>query len=111
MAIDSSVLSESWQLDQLTRLYQHRPELVSAALQRLLTDDPELRWGVVVGAYLDQQINLGKAAELLGVDELSLRERFLDLGVPLRTGPAELADAQAEVAVFRRWFGRDSLQR
>ncbi len=109
MAVESSVLPESWQLDQLARLYQWRPELVSAALQRLLTDDAELRWGVVVGAYLDQQINLGKAAELLGMHELSLRERFLDLGVPLRAGPVDMADAQAEVAVVRRWFGRDSL--
>jgi len=108
MASKSAFLPQSWAFEQLTRLSQRRPELVSRALQRLLTEDAELRWALVVGAYLDRRINLGKAAELLDVHELELRERFLELGIPLRIGPADLEEAKAEVEAVRSWFQEPS---
>jgi predicted HTH domain antitoxin len=65
----------------------------------------------VVGAYEDRQINLGKAAELLGVTELELRQRFIELGIPLRVGPADLAEARAEVEAVRVWFADEADER
>ena len=108
MAFKSAFLPQSWAFEQLTRLSQRRPELVSKALHRLLTEDAELRWALVVGAYLDRRINLGKAAELLDMHELELRERFLELGIPLRIGPADLEEAKAEVEAVRSWFQEPS---
>jgi predicted HTH domain antitoxin len=64
-------------------------------------DDEDIRWSVIVGAYCDEQINLGKAAELLGVAELELRQRFIKLRIPLRMGPADLAEARAKVEAVR----------
>ncbi|RMF30588.1 MAG: UPF0175 family protein [Chloroflexi bacterium] len=101
MTVETLSHPQTWALEQLTRLARHRPELVGAALDRLLSEDPELRWALVVGAYLERQINLGKAAELLGMHEMALRERFLALGIPLRIGPADLAEAKAEVEAIR----------
>jgi len=63
----------------------------------------EIHWLAVVGAYQDKQINLGKAAELLHMTELELRDRFIELGIPLRIGPADLAEAHAEVEAMRAW--------
>jgi len=80
-------------LEQLVKLYDQRPELVNRAITRLIQDDQELGWSLVVSAYRDGQINLGKAAELLNMHELELRDRFIQLGVPLRVGPADLAEA------------------
>jgi len=80
-------------LEQLVKLYDQRPELVNRAITRLIQDDQELGWSLVVGVYRDGQINLGKAAELLNMHELELRDRFIQLGVPLRVGPADLAEA------------------
>jgi predicted HTH domain antitoxin len=108
MAIDASPPVQTWAVEQLLQLYRHRPELVQAALDRLLDEDAELRWALVLGAYLDRRINLGKAAELLGMHELELRERFLELGVPLRLGPADLPEARAEVEAARSWFREPS---
>lgn len=108
MAVESVLPPQAWEFEQLTRLYQRRPELVSTALHRLLAEDTELRWSLVVGAYLDRQINHGKAAELLDMHELELRERFLELGIPLRIGPANLAEARAEVEAVRNWFQKPS---
>ena len=65
----------------------------------LLEVNPELRWSLVLNAYLDEEINLGKAAELLDMHELELRRQFLELGVPLRIGPADVAEAEAEVSI------------
>ena len=66
----------------------------------------EIHWSAVVGAYQDEQINLGKAAELLHMTELELRDRFIELGIPLRIGPADLAEARAQVEAMRTWFDR-----
>ncbi len=94
------IWSADWTFAQLTKLHKQQPQLVDAALQKLIERDPDLAWSLVVSAYLDEEINLGKAAELLDLHELELRERFISLGIPLRIGPADRAQAQAEVAVL-----------
>ena len=70
----------------------------------MLQTNPELTWSLVVSAYQDEEINLGKATELLGLHELELRDQFIELGIPLRLGPANVAEAQAEVQAMNSWF-------
>jgi hypothetical protein len=53
-------------------------------------------------AYLEQRIDLGKAAELLGLSRFELMERFERLGIPLRIDPATLEEAREEVNVARQ---------
>jgi predicted HTH domain antitoxin len=97
----------AWVFEQFVSLKRSRSALVDGALERLWREDEQLRWALVTNAYLDQQISLGKAAELLGLHELELRERFLQLGIPLRYGPASVEDATAEVAALREWLSND----
>jgi predicted HTH domain antitoxin len=59
--------------------------------------NPMAKCKLVVAAYRSRQINLGKAAELLGVAELELCDRFVELGMPLRVVPADLTEARAEL--------------
>ena len=99
---------EWWGVDQLCKLRQHRPDIGDSAGHHLLQSNEELRWSVVMSAYQDRQINLGKAAELLGVHEVELRERFLALGIPLRLGPEDLSEARAEIAAIRTWLAEDT---
>jgi prevent-host-death family protein len=56
----------------------------------------------VLRDYLDERINLGKAAELLQLSRFELEERFQRLGIPLRRGARSIEDAQAEIAAARR---------
>ncbi len=98
-----------WAMKQLARVRETRPELVDHAITGLLKADGELRWSVVLSAYLDREINLGKAAELLELHELELRARFRDLGVPLRQGSTDLAEARAEVDALEAWFAEEPL--
>jgi len=101
--MSTAAVSESWLLGQLIKLQRSQPSLVQRALQRLLDEDKDLRWSVVVNAYLDEEISLARAASLLGVHPLELRERFIEKGIPLHLGPADKADAQAEVDALRAW--------
>jgi predicted HTH domain antitoxin len=103
MEADATGLQE-WEVEQLLKLRERQPDLVGPALLRLMQENEEIRWSVIVGAYQDKQINLGKAAELLGLTELELRDRFVELGIPLRLGSADLAEARAEVESVRAWF-------
>ena len=93
-----------WEINQLFKLQERQPSLIEQAVHRLLQENEEIRWSVVVGAYRDGQINLGKAAEFLELPEIELRDRFIDLGIPLRIGSADLAEARAEAEAVRAWF-------
>ena len=95
---------QNWETEQLIKLRKHRPDLVDRAIHQLVLENEDIRWSVVVGAYQDEQINLGKAAEFLGLSEMELRERFVELGIPLRVGAADVSEARAEVSAIRSWF-------
>jgi predicted HTH domain antitoxin len=111
MIADQPALVDEWLVDELPRLYRERPTLLRAWIERLLGENEELRWSLVVQAYQEQRINLGKAAELLDMPEVDLRQRFTELGIPLRLGPADLEEAQAEVKSVRAWYRREEPRR
>lgn len=56
----------------------------------------------VLRDYLDERINLGKAAEFLQVSRFELEAGFLRLEIPLRRGARSVEDAQAEIVAARR---------
>ncbi len=60
--------------------------------------DSQAAWNRVLAAYLDGDISLGRAAQLLGVERFDLTERLSRLGLPLRLGSATPAEAQQELA-------------
>lgn len=93
-----------WEFDQLVKLRKRQPELIEIAFHRTVEENRDIKWSVVIGAYQDGQINLGKAAELLELPEIELRQQFLTLGIPLRVGSEDLAEARAEVESVRTWF-------
>jgi predicted HTH domain antitoxin len=102
------IWSADWTFSHLSKLHKQQPKLVDDALQKMIADNPDLVWSLVVSAYLDEEINLGKAAEMLDMHELSLRERFIELGIPLRIGPATIAEARAEVQALDAWFSSEN---
>jgi len=77
--------------------------MVDQALEEMLERQADLRCSVVIGAYLDEEINLSKAAELLGIHRLELQERFIAQGIPLRIGSDTVEEARAEVTAIEDW--------
>ena len=51
-------------------------------------------WDVVIAAYLDGDISLGRAALLLGLQRFDLLARFNRLGLPALLGTLNLKEAQ-----------------
>ena len=62
----------------------------------LLKKDKELFWEIIVSAYLDKKINLGKAAELLGITREELIKEFHKRGTPIRKLSKEDVIAEVE---------------
>ncbi len=94
---------EQWQLNQVLKLGQEQPNLVNPALDDLFRQHGDLWHAVVVGAYLDRDINLGKAAELLRMSRAELQKQFIAQGIPLRIAPGDLSEARAEVDALETW--------
>ena len=88
----------TWQITQLRKLYEIEPALVDEAVRRLLESDPNLREKITIGAYLDGDISIGRAAESLGIHAVELRQRFLQQGIPVRIGSESVEALKAEVA-------------
>jgi len=63
--------------------------------------DPQAAWDRVIAAYLDGDISLGRAAELLDLSRFELAERFNRLGIPLHLGPTSIEEARAELEALR----------
>ena len=97
------MMIQPWTYNQLLKVRQYRPELVDQMLDTILTQQEELRRLVIVGAYIDKEINLGKAAELLKIHRLELQEQFVRQGIPIRLGVDTPEEAQAELAAITQW--------
>lgn len=90
-----------WELNQLCKLSEAHPEVAEDALQTLWEQRPELLRQMVISAYLDQEINLSKAAELMGLTRIELQRQLMQKGIPIRTLSDD--DVQAEVeALWQR---------
>ena len=90
-----------WQLRQLKKLAELEPDLVASALAELLQSQKALRDRVVIGAYLDGEISLAKAAELLEEHPLQLRKKLLGKGIPIKLGAESKEELIAEASAAR----------
>lgn len=97
----------NWLYRQIERLAGTRNDLIAPALLRAMKEDERFRWAVVVGAYLDEQINLGKAAELLGMHRVELQRQFMEKGIPIRIGSQTFEEVQAEVEAWSAWMQKN----
>lgn len=79
-------------------------DVLTTAVSRA-QDDAQVAWDLVIAAYLDGHISLGRAAELLRLNRFDLTLRFNRLGLPLRVGPAAVDEALAEVEALRDLSG------
>ncbi|KAF5434406.1 putative antitoxin, contains HTH domain [Candidatus Methanophagaceae archaeon] len=90
-----------WEIEELCKLGKIQPEILEVALEELWQRKPALYKSVVINAYLDEKINLGKAAELLGLHRLELQKELIEKGVPIRGLSKE--EVIAEVEAIKAW--------
>jgi predicted HTH domain antitoxin len=86
-----------WEIEQLGKLCEEQPKIMDEALAALQTHQPEVWRRMVIGGYLERQINLSKAAELLGLTRLELQQQFLQQGIPVYVLSEDEVPAEVEV--------------
>ncbi len=86
-----------WPVNQLDKVLRIEPEEAEEKVLRLLDHDKGLKEKVIMSAYLDGDINLGKAAELLNEHPVALRKRWQERGIPLRLGLTSVEEVLAEL--------------
>jgi predicted HTH domain antitoxin len=64
-------------------------------------DRIQARFARVIKTYLDGNISLGRAAELLALSRFELQDRFNYLGIPIHLGPRTIEEALREYEVLR----------
>jgi prevent-host-death family protein len=98
-------------LRALAHYYAKPPQIEKEAglSDKTVANLPSLQeqYDLVMAYYLAEEISLSRAAELLDLTWLDLRTRFLRLDVPIRMAPADLAEAQADVANAEEWLNKN----
>ena len=90
-----------WEVEELKKISEIQPEAVENALKELWEKNPELHKTVVINAYIDEKINLSKAAELLSLTRIELEKELKIKGIPIRYPSKE--DIVAEVEAIKEW--------
>lgn len=90
-----------WEVEELKKISEIQPEIVEDALKDLWKKNPGLYKTVVINAYIDEKINLSKAAELLEIPRLELEKELKGKGIPIRHLSSE--DVVAEVEAIKEW--------
>jgi predicted HTH domain antitoxin len=96
-----TVVVQSYGEDQIVLLAHLDYQILKALVDYALREPNDVQTAdvsAVIRLYLEEQISLAKASEMLGVSRYELMEHFERLGIPLRLGPATLDEAQDEIA-------------
>ena len=89
-------------IDQLQKMAQVDSKEVDGLFSLLPQRVPELWRRLVIGAYLDDQINLGKAAQMLGKHPVELRREFIKERIPVKIGVESVDEIKSDAEALRR---------
>lgn len=95
-----TIFVQSYGEDQIVLLDILGYKILKALVDYALQETGDLQAGdinEVMRLYLDEQISLAKASEMLGLSRYELMDHFERLEIPLRLGPETLEDAQEEI--------------
>ncbi|KCZ70980.1 uncharacterized small protein [Candidatus Methanoperedens nitroreducens] len=91
----------AWVIEELQKLSEIKPEAIERILEDVKNRSPDIFKSLVISAYLDEKISMGKAAEMLGITRIELQKEFNEKGIPVRVISKE--DVIAEVEAMRAW--------
>lgn len=90
-------------------LYPDEESVIRDALRSLLRTRPEMRLELAVRRYeAEEDLSLARAASIAGVSFDQMKDILHARDIPLRLGPANLEEAQAEAAELRSWLDERS---
>jgi predicted HTH domain antitoxin len=88
----------SWELRQLVKsgLYTDESAALRGALRALFQINPAARVKMVISAYTDGDISLGRAASLLGVSQEEMKDILRESDATIHLGPLTLEELRED---------------
>ena len=99
----ADIKSIEWEVNQLVkaRLFTDEQSVLRSAMRSLFEAKPELRRKMVVAAYTNGDISLGKAAQMLGVSQEEMKYIIRETGGQIHLGPLTVDELKQDVANAR----------
>jgi len=91
-------------------IYQSEDQVIQDAMNHLIKAHPEYRIKLAIYRYGDEEISVGKAAEMAGVSFERMKELLMEHGIQPRLGARTLEEAREEVRTYERYVNERSGQ-
>ncbi|MEA3441809.1 MAG: type II toxin-antitoxin system prevent-host-death family antitoxin [Chloroflexota bacterium] len=91
-------------LRAFSHFYAKNPEVSGGGLDEsvaLAAGNIQDKFDLVMAYYIEEEISLGRMAELLGLPWIDLQARLLRLDLPIKIGALDETDAYAEIEAAR----------
>jgi predicted HTH domain antitoxin len=85
-------------------LYASEDDVIHDALEHLLEDNPDSRLKIAIYRYQNEEISLGKAAEIAGVCWEDMKRILMKNGIQPRLGPETIEEAREEYLTLERFL-------
>ena len=89
-----------WEISRLVkdRIFPDEQSVLRSAIRSLFEARPELKRKIVLSAYREGEISLGKASELMGVCQEEMKEIIVESGGEIYMGPETLEEIRQDIA-------------
>lgn len=85
-------------------IYESEDDFIHDALEHLLGDNPDSRLKIAIYRYQNEEISLGKAAEIAGVCWEDMKRILMKNGIQPRLGPETIEEARQECLTLERFL-------
>jgi predicted HTH domain antitoxin len=90
-------------------IYKSEDEVIHYALKHLLDNNPEQRLKLAIHRYQNEEVSLGKAAEIAGLCWEEMKDALIKNGAKPRLGPQTIEEARKDYLAIERFLsGRKS---
>ena len=99
----ADIKSIEWEVNQLVkaRLFPDEQSVLRSAMRSLFEAKPDLKRKMVVAAYTNGDISIGKAAQILGVSQEEMKDILRETGAQIHLGPLTVDELKQDVANAR----------
>ncbi len=95
----ADIKSIEWEVTYLVRahLFSDEQSVLQSAMRALFEAKPELKHKMLVAAYTDGEISLGKAASIMGVCQEEMKDIIREAGGQIHLGPQTVEELQQDI--------------
>jgi predicted HTH domain antitoxin len=83
-----------------TGLYSNRDEVISDAIRNLLLNNKPLRLELAIDLFKTDEVSLGRAAEIAGIDHWQFQEILNERHIPILIEPDSAMVMDQELSFF-----------